>query len=637
MNQYTPLHVHSHNSLLDGLSKTSKIVDRIKTINSDTCAITDHGVLSGNIDFYKDMTKAGKKPILGCELYICDESANKQEKENRALTHLVVLAKSKAGWKNLIKLVSESNKVEHFYHRPRLSLAELTPFTKDLIAFSGHLGSHLANDLFIDYKLAYRAKTLEDARSILHKDYKDRATKRVGDFQSLFGKENFFLEVQLFDKENLPAQQVVTEILREIGTSLGLACIATPDAHYANKDDAYDQRVLLCSSLQTTFPQVEYQLQHNEDVSLGAFFKSNRYYIPSYEEMIQFGHTDAELQATNEIANAIEKYDVLSKPVLPEFATPSGPDEYLRQLCGDGWSHKIQNKIPKSEQSTYAERVKYELSVLQGAGLSSYFLTLNDICGFIKSKGWLPNVGRGSAAGCLVSYLINITQVDPIKYGLIFERFYNAGRNTKDRVSMPDIDLDVPADKRDEVIDYIKTKFGENKVGQIANFQTIKGRGSIKEVLRAYGSTPYEVMNKITEHIPDEQKIIGDLQAMKEEGEEPSIIRWALENTPEHFTEWVQLDSDGNLVGPMSKRFEQAIRLEGVRKSQGRHASGLVVSAEPLGEVCPLVLDKEKKNSVVGYEMNNAEDVGLVKFDILGLSLQTKLQGIINILKTGDI
>lgn len=633
--KYTPLHVHSHYSLLDGLSKPANIVKRLNNLELDTCAITDHGSVSGNVDFFKNMKAGKKKPILGCELYICGDTAGKQEKSNRGLTHLVVLAKNKRGWINLLRLITECNQPHNFYHKPRVSLDELRPFAGDLIAFSGHLGSHLASESLIDPRIGYLSRT----DGCINSDAKARVVKKIEEFNSIFGKENFFIEIQLIDKENLPLQPYIASVLREAALVTGNKCIATPDAHYTIKEEAYDQRVLLCSSLNTTFAQVEYKLANEEDVSLGAFFKSDRYHIPSYDELISYGNTPEELANTNYVADMCESYDILSKPLLPEFKCPIGynPDEYLRQLCREGWQAKIQGKIPKLEQSTYADRVKYELEVLQGAGLSSYFLMLDDIIKYTRSNGWLVGAGRGSAAGCLVSYLVGITSIDPLPYGLIFERFYNAGRNTKDRVAMPDIDVDIPSTKRERVLEYIKSVYGEARVGQISTFQTMKGRGALKEVLRSYGTTSFDMMNKITENIPDEAKIAGDLQTMKEEEGESSIVKWALENRPDKFSEWVVLKDDGTYEGPLAKRFEQAIRLEATKKAISKHASGVVVGPTNLNELCPMVIDKDRHHMNAGWEMNNLEDVGLIKFDILGVNLLSKMQSVAQILKYGDV
>jgi DNA polymerase-3 subunit alpha len=235
-----------------------------------------------------------------------------------------------------------------------------------------------------------------------------------------------------------------------------------------------------------------------------------------------------------------------------------------------------------------------------------------------------------------VSYLISITSIDPIKYDLLFERFYNAGRNTGDRISMPDIDVDVPIDKREAVIQYIKDTYGQDKVSQMVTFNTIKGRGALKDVLRVYGNISFEEMNKITKNIPDESKIADELQEMKEESGEASIIRWALENNKEKLQEWCFMDeSSSELHGPLSKRFEQAIRLEGTKSNQSKHAAGIAISAEPLNELCPMVYDSKNNQLIAGMEMQDLESLGIIKFDILGVAMLDKVMTIQDILNQG--
>jgi DNA polymerase-3 subunit alpha len=242
---------------------------------------------------------------------------------------------------------------------------------------------------------------------------------------------------------------------------------------------------------------------------------------------------------------------------------------------------------------------------------------------------------HNSAAGCLVSYLISITNIDPIKYNLLFERFYNEGRNTADYISMPDIDVDIPIEKREMIIQYIKDKYGSDKVSQMVTFNTIKGRGALKDVLRVYGNISFEEMNKITKNIPDESKIADDLQEMKEETGEASIIRWALENNSDKFKEWCFIDENGQLQGPLSKRFEQAIRLEGTKSNQSKHAAGIAISSEPLNELCPMVYDSKNDQLIAGMEMQDLESIGIIKFDILGVAYLDKVMTIQNLLKEG--
>lgn len=349
-------------------------------------------------------------------------------------------------------------------------------------------------------------------------------------------------------------------------------------------------------------------------------------------------HTEEEIENTNIIDSMCEDYDILRKPMLPHFACPNdmNPDEYLRELCRNGWRDKIQNNIPKEDQQAYVDRIKHELEVLQGAGLSSYFLIVQDILNYVRSNHWLPGPGRGSAAGCLVSYLIGITSIDPMKYDLIFERFYNSGRNTADRISMPDIDVDIPINKRENIIQYIKDKYGLNKVSQMITFNTMKGRGALKEVLRVYGNISFDEMNKITKYIPDEAKIADELQEMKEETGEASIIRWSLENNVDKLKDWCYINDDGELSGPLAKRFEQAIRLEGTKSNQSKHAAGIAISTEDLANICPMIYDSKNDQLIAGMEMQDLEDLGVIKFDILGVAMLDKIMTITDILKHGE-
>ncbi len=619
---YIPLHCHSMLSLLDGLSKPEQIAERCKEINASACALTDHGNIAGAVKFYSAMKSAGIKPILGCELYICKDDPKIQEKTNRELSHFIILAKNYKGWLDLIKIVSESNKPEHYYHKPRLDLATVSSMNSgNLCAITGHLGSTLADTILDNYELK--------------ENWKELGIEHIQYLKKIFNN-HVFLEAQLIDNENLPVQTRLTNAIRILGKETDTLVICTPDAHYCRKEDAVDQRILLCNNLKTTFPDISRKISNNEEVPLSTFFISENYHIPSQEEMKML-HTNEEIQNTNFVANLIEEYDILSKPKLPSFPCPDkfDQDEFLRELCRNGWKAKIANIIPKEEQQQYLDRIKYELDVLQGAGLSSYFLIVQDILNYVRQNKWLPGPGRGSAAGCLVSYLIGITSIDPIRYNLIFDRFYNSGRNTKDRISMPDIDVDVPINKREEIIEYIKNKYGHNKVSQMVTFNTIKGRGALKDVLRVYGNISFDEMNRITKNIPDEAKIADELQEMKEETGEASIIRWALENNKEKLKEWCYIDDNGELQGPLAKRFEQAIRLEGTKSNQSKHAAGIAISSEPLNELCPMVYDSKNDQLIAGMEMQDLESLGIIKFDILGIAYLDKVMCIQDLLANG--
>lgn len=621
MKKYIPLHVHSHYSLLDGLSKPYQIADRCEKIGVGSCAITDHGTISGTVQFYQAMKSKGIKPILGCELYICNDDPSIKTKENSDLSHFLVLAKNLEGWKKLIQIVSESNTEQYFYHKARLSFDKLSQFLDgNILGFCGHLGSSLA-DILMNSK-----DTIEKT-----------GTEFIAKMKSIFGQDNFFLETQLMDKEFSKEQIEMTEHVRRLGQITNTKVICTPDAHYCEKEDAIDQRILLCNNLKTTLVDINKKILNNEKAPMECFFRSDNFHILSPEEMAEL-HSDNEIENTNYVSGLCEEYDILHKPLLPEFKCDAqNPDEFLRQLCRNGWREKIDKQIPKDQHQTYVDRIKYELEILQGAGLSSYFLIVQDIVNHVRQNEWLPGPGRGSAAGCLVSYLIGITSIDPIRHDLIFERFYNAGRNTKDRISMPDIDVDIPINKREYIIDYIKQKYGEDKVSQMITYNTMKGRGALKEVLRVYGNVSFDEMNRITKYIPDEAKIADELQEMKEDTGEASIIRWALENNVDKLKEWCYIsEEDGSLSGPLAKRFEQAIRLEGTKSNQSKHAAGVVISSQDLKSVCPMIYDNKNKQTIAGMEMQDLESLGIIKFDILGVAMLDKVMNISNILKTGE-
>ena len=627
MKKYIPLHVHSHYSLLDGLSKPSQIGKRCQDIEASACAITDHGNIAGSVQFYKTMKEKGIKPILGCEIYLCSGSPKEKTKENSKLSHFILLAKNLKGWKTLIKLISLSNYPDHFYRKPRLDLDLISSQMdgSNLIGICGHLGSSLSQEIMVEDKII--------------PSWEKTGESHIKRLKEVFGHENLFLESQLMDQDNLPQQRILTEAVRALAKMTNTKVICTPDAHYCTREDAVDQRILLCNNLKTTLSDVNRKIQNEEEVGLSCFFKSDNFHIPSQEE-IQELHPEEEIANTNIVSDLCEEYDILNKSVLPPFECPksfSSEDEYLRQLCRDGWRKKIKDKMSDKQQEVqYADRIKYELEVLQGAGLSSYFLIVQDIVNHVRENKWLPGPGRGSAAGCLVSYLIGITSIYPIKYNLIFDRFYNSGRNTKERVSMPDIDVDVPINKRENIIQYIKQKYGEDKVSQMITFNTMKGRGALKDVLRSYGNITFDEMNKMTKHIPDESKIADELQEMKEEQGESSIIRWALENRSEDLKDWCFINENKELDGPLAKRFEQAIRLEGTKCNQSRHAAGVVIGAEQLQNTCPMVYDSKNKQLIAGMEMQDLESIGVIKFDILGVAMLDKIMEISDTLIEGE-
>jgi len=610
---YVPLRVHTHYSLQLGLSKPSDISNRCNELNIKTCAITDIANIAGSVAFYKEMHNNNIKPIFGCEIYISFDNAQIKNEHNEKLSRIALLCKNQQGWDDLIKIISTTNSDTFFYKKPRIDLSNLKQLiTKDgLICITGYHDSLLWNLITSEHNLK--------------PDWEDICQNHMRILEDLFGQNNVFIEISMFD--NFYGQADIGKHLRKLCIDNKWNRVAGVDSYYCRAEDHVDQKILLCSGLKTTLPEISKKIISDINTGVNHFFNSDKYHILEYNTMKEM-YDETELKNTLLIDQMCESFCPLSKPVLPDFDYPKqfkNASEYLRQLCRDGWRMKIESKIDKINQQIYIDRIKYELEILENAGLSSYFLIVRDILEFVRKNGWLHGPGRGSAAGCLVSYLIGITNIDPIRYDLLFERFYNSGRNTKDRVSMPDIDVDVPIDERDTIIQYIKDKYGHNKVSQMITFNTLKGRGALKEVLRVHNNISFEEMNNITKHIPDEAKIADELQEIREEEGSASIIRWALENNPDKFKEWCEIGEDGELKGPLAKRFEQAIRIEGTKIHQSKHAAGVAISAKPLGEICPMIFDSKTSQNIAGLEMNDLDALGVIKFDILGIALLDKM------------
>jgi DNA polymerase-3 subunit alpha len=345
-------------------------------------------------------------------------------------------------------------------------------------------------------------------------------------------------------------------------------------------------------------------------------------------------HTDEELQNTNLILDMCEDYDITKSPQPPEFKCPGNmnPEEYLRKLCRDGWKKKMINIDNKSKEfSEYGARVNNELDIFTSIGLSSYFLIVDDILQFVRSKGYITGPGRGSAAGCMVSNLLSITQVDPIPYNLIFERFYNAGRNAPGKISWPDIDFDIPKAAREETIEYIKNKYGEENVAQIITFQKLKGKAALTRTMAARGNISFEEQKAITKCLPEPASVSDELQDIEEEYGYSSSIIWALENTPDKLKNWCYLGKDNKLEGRFAKIFEQAIRIEHTKIIAGKHAAGIVVSNDPISKSCPMVLDNKGKGMLAGFEGPSCEEVGLLKLDCLAIRGLDKVMDVVNI------
>jgi len=403
---------------------------------------------------------------------------------------------------------------------------------------------------------------------------------------------------------------------------------------YVDREDSELHRILLCSGLKTTLPKIHKKLKAGEFPEQSGFFDRDDFHLQDKQEITETLLDSCTHKETEEVSEIIEKceyYDILCKPSLPTFTCPDGQSEenYLKLLSREGWKTlliKTGKVSDEKNKQTYLDRFSQEFDTIKDANLFGYFLIVRDIIEFVNRMGWLSGPGRGSAAGCLISYLVGITKIDPIEYGLLFERFYNTGRNTGGHISLPDIDIDVPGKKRDEIISYLKDKYGKSNVSQMITFGRLQGRSALKEVFRINEISSFGEMNEITKSIPNEADISDQLQAMDEE--DRSIIKWALLNNKDELRDFCFINSRGMLEGEYSEYFEQAIKMEGTFKSQGKHAAGVVISSKNLHDACPMVNQKSGGEKIVGIEMNDLESLGHVKFDILGINLLDKIMKI---------
>lgn len=748
-----PLHVHSYYSLLDGLSSPKDIVDRCVELGLPACTISDHGSIAGMKIFYDECKKKKIQCIIGCEMYVCEQEATIKSNDNNRRHHLIILAKNDQGIKDLMALISESNRPDYFYRKPRIHLGGIAPFAErnNLIFLTACIAGALPMSLFVDFKaaiIAGRNSNIAEARKHLKPDWKDVGKAIINKHLAIFGKDNYYLELQ---DEGMGIQAVVVECLRELSKETGIPTVATIDAHYCRKEDAEDQRLLLYAQLHTTKEAQEYRLNQTGDVM--DFFISDSYYIPSFEEMRE-KFTEAELQTTLDIADQIEYSSLGHNPYLPVFTNDEANElglnsnDYLKHLCIEGAKTKLAHFDP-TQKKIYWERLQKELIVIQEAKLADYFLIVWDVCQFIDKNNGPRGKGRGSGAGSLINYLTGITGIDPIKYGLYFERFYNMSRNipphfdvgqmdfmswmsdnfeflhTRDvdkerkevskwlamriqkrsaiftdimkeevewidkknprmwmylcdmikeksaanpsnshlayglgmtlagrdeldvnrkvkthsgHISLPDIDTDIGVVFRGKVITYLKERWGEEYVAQMVTFGRLQGKAALKEVFRAQPDTvkhlmkvkalkegreaddicmtPHDLCNEITQYIPDEATIADELRQVRlEQGDDYGILQWAVHHIEQvrDAYEWYK---------PL---FDQAMRIEGTKKSQSKHAAGIVIADRPIKELVPLIYDAKNKDCIVGLEMYDAEAMGCVKFDFLGVVALDKL------------
>lgn len=567
MKPFVHLHNHTAYSLLDGAGRIEDEVIRAKALEMPALAITDHGVMYGAIEFYRACKKHGIKPIIGCEVYVAPRSLRLKESDKDASPyHLILLVKNEKGYRNLCKLVTTSS-LEGFYYRPRIDWELLQQHYEGLIAMSACLGGEIPRHLMRD-------------------DY-EKALETCRRYQQLFG-EDFYLELQ---NHGLEEQLRVNEGLRRISRETGVKLVATNDNHYVDADGADVQDLMLCLQTGKTIDDPDRMRFHGRE-----------FYLKSYDEMLRMLPDDQEaLDETVKIAEKCHFDFTLGHNFMPDFKTPHGEShrEYLRTLC----EANIEKRYGEATKEI-TERLDFELETIDKMGYNTYFLIVWDFINYAKQQGISVGPGRGSAAGSIVSYLLEITDIDPLKYQLLFERFLNP-----ERVSMPDIDIDFCYERRGEVIDYVSKKYGEDHVSQIITFGTMLARGAVRDVGRVL-NIPLPLVNKVCKLIPNELGITldGAIQASEE-------LR--------------TLMAEDEVVDELVKR---AKTLEGLPRNVGMHAAGVVISKEPIEYYMPL--QRTKENAIITqYPKDDVEAAGLLKMDFLGLRTLTVLQNTIDSVK----
>ena len=566
---FTHLHVHTEYSLLDGSNKIKEYVDRVKALGMDSAAITDHGVMYGVIDFYRAARAAGINPILGCEVYVAPGSRFDREvgSGDDRYYHLVLLAENNQGYSNLMKIVSKGF-VEGFYYKPRVDLSLLEKYHEGIIALSACLAG-------------------EVARFLTRGMYED-AKKAALRYQDIFGKGNFFLELQ---DHGIPEQQNVNQQLLKMHRETGIELVATNDVHYTLAEDAQPHDVLLC--LQTGKKLTDEDRMR---------YEGGQYYVKSPEEMERlFPYAPEALENTHKIAQRCHVEIEFGVTKLPKFDVPEGYTswEYLNELCFKGLEERYQ---PVTEE--LKERLNYELSTIRNMGYVDYFLIVWDFIKYARDHDIMVGPGRGSAAGSLVAYTLGITQLDPIRYDLLFERFLNP-----ERVSMPDIDVDFCFERRQEVIDYVRRKYGDDCVVQIVTFGTLAARGVIRDVGRVM-DLPYAQVDTIAKMIPQELNITIDK---------------ALQMNPELKKVYEDQKEIHDLI-------DTAKRLEGLPRHTSMHAAGVVISQKDVSEYVPL--SRASDGSIVTqFTMTTLEELGLLKMDFLGLRTLTVIQNAVHLIE----
>ena len=566
---FAHLHVHTEYSLLDGSNKIKEYVKRVKELGMDSAAITDHGVMYGVIDFYRAAKEAGIKPILGCEVYVAPNSRFDKELTggDDRYYHLVLLAENNTGYANLMKIVSKGF-TEGYYYKPRVDMEILNRYHEGIIALSACLAGEVARNI--------------------QKGLIDEAKKAALKYQECFGKGNFFLELQ---DHGIPAQHTVNTALLSISKELDIPLVATNDVHYTYREDEKPHDILLCI-------QTGKKLADEDRMR----YEGGQYYVKSEEEMKGlFPYAWEAVENTQSIADRCNVEIEFGVTKLPHFEVPEGYDSwgYLNKLCDDG----LKERYPEDD-GTLRERLDYELGIIKRMGYVDYFLIVWDFINYAKSNDIMVGPGRGSAAGSIVSYCLKITNIDPIKYNLLFERFLNP-----ERVSMPDIDIDFCFERRQEVIDYVGRKYGSEKVVQIVTFGTMAAKGVIRDVGRVM-DLPYSYVDGIAKMIPNELNVTIDR---------------ALQANPE-LRKLYESDEQVKVLIDMSKR------LEGLPRHTSMHAAGVVICPESADEFVPLSRGSDGCITTQ-FTMTTLEELGLLKMDFLGLRTRTVIQNAVRLVE----
>ncbi|MFC1655258.1 DNA polymerase III subunit alpha [Patescibacteria group bacterium] len=572
-------HVHSHYSLLDGLGKPKDIVRTAKEQGSPAVALTDHGVLYGAVEFYKAAKSDDIKPIIGCEVYVAPESRFDRTPgpENKPY-HMILLAKDDEGYKNLLELVSKGH-LEGFYYKPRIDIGLLKAHNKGLIANTACLAGHIPR--------------------LIMQQNQEEAVKAIKEYQNIFGQENFYLEMQ--DHPEIENQMIVNRALQELSKTCNAPLIATNDAHYVSIEDKEVHDVLLCIQTGKTVQDTD-RMRYEGNFSLR-----------SPEEMKDvFKDTPEAITNTLQIADQCNLELKFGQNLLPSFNAPQNetPKEYLRQLCVEG----LKDKYSEEEMPKALERLEYELNMVNDMGFNTYFLIVHDFVKYAKDNGILVGPGRGSAAGAIIAYSLDITEIDPLKYGLLFERFLNPAR-----VSMPDIDIDFADSRRDEVLDYVVEKYGRENVAQIITFGTMTAKAVVRDTGRGMGF-PYAEVDRIAKLIPP--TVLG----------KHALLKDSIKNDPD-------LNGVYESDHEAKKLLDTAAKLDGTVRHAGTHACAVVIAEKPLIENTPLQRSPADNDAVITqYSMKPIEDIGLLKMDFLGLKNLTLLETAIKIIKrTKDV